>query len=249
MEFCYCGFSEIIITVLFFLGNMLLWKVKNRLENKKAASIICVCIHELRVNDVKNEMMDDDSSFLATGFGWWWLLLWVGLILDQEVGSRVDWAVQEGDLVRKHCLTYIRGRTSLSVHREARGFFRKEDSCKQVIQEHISLHIWDAIQIHLFQNWEIKFSVCGKSLSSNDQSHVCLSLYDKCICQKCLFPVYMEAFPVQKLVPAGVSCFDHLMSQITRRHAGIYLPNLEWFGHYAVRWMLLSKVTHNSNAS
>lgn len=65
-----------------------------------------MCIQELRVNDVRNEMMDDDSSFLATDFGWWWLRLWVGLILDQEVGSRVDLVVGEGDLMRKHCLTY-----------------------------------------------------------------------------------------------------------------------------------------------
>lgn len=63
----------------------------------------------LRVNDAQNEMMDDDSSFLATDFGWWWLRLWVGLILDQEVGSRVDWAAQEGDLMRKHRLTCVRG--------------------------------------------------------------------------------------------------------------------------------------------
>lgn len=72
-------------------------------ENKIAAGVICLCIHELRVNDVRNEMMDDDSSFLAADFGWWW----VGLILDQEAGSRVDWADQWGDLMRKHCLTYI----------------------------------------------------------------------------------------------------------------------------------------------
>lgn len=51
----------------------------------------------LRVNDVADEMMDDDSSFLATDFGRRWLRLWVGLILDQEVGSRVDWAAQEGE--------------------------------------------------------------------------------------------------------------------------------------------------------
>lgn len=51
--------------------------------------------HELRVNEVRNEMMDDDSSFLATDFGWWWSELWVGLILDQEVRSRSDWAAQE----------------------------------------------------------------------------------------------------------------------------------------------------------
>lgn len=74
-------------------------------ENKKAAGVIYVCISGLRVSVVRNEMMDGDSSFLATDFGWWWLLLWVGLILDQEVGSRVDWAVQEGDLMRKHRLT------------------------------------------------------------------------------------------------------------------------------------------------
>lgn len=53
-------------------------------------------IHELRVNDVRDEMMDDDSSFLAADFGWWWLRLWVGLILDQEAGSRVGWVAQAG---------------------------------------------------------------------------------------------------------------------------------------------------------
>lgn len=35
-------------------------------------------------------MMDYESSFLATDFGWWRLRLWVGLILDRDVGSRED---------------------------------------------------------------------------------------------------------------------------------------------------------------
>lgn len=53
-------------------------------------------IHELKVNEGKSEIMNDGSSFLATGCqgggcdqgGW-------GLSLDQEVGSRVDGVSRE----------------------------------------------------------------------------------------------------------------------------------------------------------
>lgn len=46
-------------------------------------------------------------------------------------------------------------------------------------------------------------------------------------------PIYIGAFPVQRLTPAGVSCFLHLMSQVARRHTGIYLTNVERFRHPA----------------
>lgn len=55
-----------------------------------------------------------------------------------------------------------------------------------------------------------------------------------------LFPVYVQLFPVQRLRHEGVSCFVHQISEMTRRYAGIYLANLQWF----VIWyekMLLSK--------
>lgn len=189
---------------------MLIWKKCSSRYN------LCAGIHELRVNEVKNEMMDDDSSFLATDFGWWWWLqLWVGLILDQEVGSRSDWAAQEGHLVRKHCLTYVQGGTSVSVHRGLRGVFRKEDQYKQDSRTHVtqcpSSFLSDIIfSCYLF----IQFNVCSKFLSSNDQSLVCVCHYVIGVSVKNLFPVYVEAFPVQKLMPVGVSCFVHLMSQI-----------------------------------
>lgn len=82
-----------------------------------------VCVHtELRINDVRNEMMDDDdSSFLATDFGWW-LQLWVGSVLDRHlrgrVGLRADGVVHGGDLMRKHHLTYMQGELPL-VHAES----------------------------------------------------------------------------------------------------------------------------------
>lgn len=63
---------------------------------------------------------------------------------------------------------------------------------------------------------------------------VCVSRHGPNLSKISLFPVYIEAFPVLRLTPAGVSCFVHLMSQMGRRHAGIYLTNLEWFGHYAI---------------
>lgn len=55
----------------------------------------------------------------------------------------------------------------------------------------------------------------------------CVPPCDECICQKSLFPVYMEAFPVQRLAPAGVSCFVHLMSQTTRRSVSPILNGLD----------------------
>lgn len=61
----------------------------------------------------------------------------------------------------------------------------------------------------------------------------CVPPCDECICQKSLFPVYMEAFPVQRLAPAGVSCFVHLMSQTTRRNPEICLTHLKRFGRWA----------------
>lgn len=48
-----------------------------------------------------------------------------------------------------------------------------------------------------------------------------------------LFPVYVQLFPAQRLRQAGVSCFVHLISQMTRRYAGIYLAKLQWFGQFA----------------
>ncbi len=67
---------------------------------------------------------------------------------------------------------------------------------------------------------------------------MCVSHYVISVSVKNLFPVYMEAFPVQSLTPAGVSCFVQLMSQIARRHPGIYLADLEWIENWAVGWIL-----------
>lgn len=156
------------------------------------------------------------SSFLATdsGWWWWWRWLWVGYSLDQDVGSRDDWVVQEGVLMRKHCLTYSQGGTFLSAHREPGGFFRKENSCKQVTRDRIS-----------FQNSDNKLRVHSLCPSSHGHGHV----WDKS-----QFPVYMEVFPVQPLTPAGVSCFVRLMSHTGWRHSGVSLANCDWFGHYAL---------------
>lgn len=85
-------------------------------------------------------MMDDEGGFLATEFGWWWLWPWVGLILDQEVGSGVDWAVQRRDLMRKLVDVRTWVHFPRRSQREPRGDVRKEEWCKQMSLEHIELN-------------------------------------------------------------------------------------------------------------
>lgn len=79
--------------------------------------------------------------------------LWVGYILDQDIGSRDAWVVQEGDLMRKHCSTYGGGWTFLSVHSEPGGFFRKENSCKQVTRGCVII-IYSFLKLRVHSFWQ-----------------------------------------------------------------------------------------------
>lgn len=154
-------------------------------------------------------MTDDGSGFLATDSGWW-----VGLILDQEVQVKSWLGGLAGRPHEETPLDVTFEGDLPSVHTE-----RGEGSTGRKTQANKWLESMTWRQVgNIFI---AVYSLCQLS------SQVYLSKIS-------LFPVYVQLFPAQRLRPAGVSRFVHLISEMTRRYAGIYLANLQWFGHFAV---------------